>query len=70
VRRDNGPPDIRTCPVNPPTLAPSQQGNFEFDIDLKQQTATYKVNKLIGKDGEISFKTPGQNKAQAQPQSQ
>ncbi len=70
VRRDNAPPDIRTGPVNPPQLAPNQQGIFEFDIDLKQHTGTYKVNKLIGKDGEISFKTPGQNKPQAQPQSQ
>ena len=70
VRRDNAPPDVRTGPVNPTTLAPNQQGIFEFDIDLKQHTATYKVNKLIGKDGEISFKTPGQNKPQAQPQSQ
>jgi hypothetical protein len=69
IRNDGAPPDIRTASVDPPTLAPKQPGIFVIDLDPKIHTGQ-RASKLLSKDGEVPFTTPGQNKPQAQPQSQ
>jgi hypothetical protein len=66
IRKDGAPPDIRTAPVNPSTLAPTQQGIFEVDLDSRVHSA-HRLGKLLSKDGEVLFTAPGQQTKQ-QPQ--
>lgn len=65
IRKDGAPPDIRTVPVDPPTIAPKQFGNFEVDLDSRVHSG-YKPSKLFSKDGEVPFSAPGLTKQQPQ----
>jgi hypothetical protein len=65
IRKDGAPPDIRTAPVNPATLAPTQQGIFEVDLDSRIYSG-HKLRNLFSKDGEVPFSAPGQTKQQPQ----
>lgn len=65
IRKDGAPPDIRTAPVNPATLAPTQQGIFELDLDSRVYSG-HKLRNLFSKDGEVPFSAPGQTKQQPQ----
>jgi hypothetical protein len=61
IRKDGIPPDIRTFPVDPPTLAPRQPGIFVIELDSRVHSGN-KMSRLLSKDGEVLFTTPGQNK--------
>ncbi len=65
IRKDGAPPDIHTAPVNPATLAPTQYGIFELDLDSRVYSG-HRLSKLLGKDGEVPFTAPGQTKQQPQ----
>ena len=65
IRKDGASPDIRTAPVNPATLAPTQQGIFEVDLDSRVYSG-HKLRNLFSKDGEVPFSAPGQTKQQPQ----
>jgi serine/threonine protein kinase len=58
IRKDGAPPDIRTAPVNPSTLAPTQQGIFEVDLDSRVHSG-HRLSRLLSKDGEVTFTAPG-----------
>ncbi|PYP83602.1 MAG: hypothetical protein DMF61_22820 [Blastocatellia bacterium AA13] len=62
TRKDNGPSENRRIAISPDTIAPNQQGVFEFELEPTQYTG-YKVNKLFNSEGkEIKFTTPAQQK--------
>ncbi|HJQ69951.1 MAG TPA: hypothetical protein VKA70_13320 [Blastocatellia bacterium] len=66
VRKDGAPPDFRTFPIDPPTIAAKQQGNFEFDFDTRVHSG-YKPSKLLSNGAEVPFAAPGLTKKPAQP---
>jgi hypothetical protein len=65
VRKDGAPSDFRTFPIDPPTIAPKQSGNFEFDFDTRVHSG-YKPSKLFSNGGEVPFAAPGLTKRQPQ----
>jgi hypothetical protein len=54
--------EVRTVAVKPNVLAPRQQGIYEFEYEGGKTTgfSRYRVTKLLGKNGEVKFKTPNQ----------